>query len=250
VSTLNAHESAVSGLAVVSPGLVCSGARDAFVAFWDLSTSQCLSKEFIGQNTVTSMCMLPSSSPLVVQGAEDLCFRLWDPRDFRVSKVIGKGILQYFPTCVAASRDGNRIAIGTNGFDGSGCLVMTFDVRNSSQPLKIFSGHQHKLTSVQFAPTDLEEFVVSSSKDHTLRIWDTLTGKESFSTSFNDDSATDLSVSRMAATDLPSVCASFFGGGVWDMRWQSKHEEPQLQCTSECLGPSHLSPFSSPVHIS
>jgi WD40 repeat protein len=57
--------------------------------------------------------------------------RIWDSHNLSVSATFARQ--QYFQTCCSCSDDGNRVLSGTNGFDGSGCLVSLWDIRTNEK---------------------------------------------------------------------------------------------------------------------
>eukprot|EP00762_Andalucia_godoyi_P000660 ANDGO_05285.mRNA.1 putative serine/threonine-protein kinase PkwA len=234
---IQAHASAVVGLCSVpgSPSVLVTGARDATVSFWDAATSTCLGTENIGQNTVTAMKMLNETT--VLQTAEDLCLRIWDARTYQVTSVLGKGALQYFPTCVDVAGDGLHAVTGHNGFDGSGCTVCEWDVRNASAPVRTLCGHLQKVTCVAF-PSGAHDSILSGSKDQTMRFWNVAEAAEKHQVIFADDSLTSFSC------DLESgmISSTFFSGDAWLSEWRGLS---QIDAGDEPLRTrSKLHPFS------
>lgn len=57
-----------------------------------------------------------------------------------------------------------------------GCpLIMTWDLRNSSEPEKILEGHQKGILSIDWCSQD-PEFLISSGKDNSTTLWNPISG--------------------------------------------------------------------------
>lgn len=121
------------------------------------------------RNIVTSLCCGRREN-LIYQGAEDLCVRVWNNNSSLPCTVFGGYV--YFPLCLALDKEENVLATGCKGFNGVGCGLVLWDVRQSSQPLAELSGHSQDVTSCAFIPT-FPGWLATCSKDGTVRVWDT-----------------------------------------------------------------------------
>lgn len=138
-----------------------SGSRDYTVKEWDLSTQTCLQTVSCPRNIVTC---LAAQEQLVYQGSEDLCVRAWDFRSPDQPVVFGGYV--YFPVSLALQ--GHHMVTGCKGFNGIGCSVVLWDIRQTLKPLHEFSGHTQDVTSCLFRGNR----ILSASKDGSVIAWD------------------------------------------------------------------------------
>jgi RNA polymerase sigma factor (sigma-70 family) len=81
-----------------------------------------------------------------------------------------------FASCVAFSRDGKLLAVGTSpNIAPFGGLIHIWDAGSGKQVQRL-EGHARAISAVRFTADG--KHVVSSSWDGTLRLWDVTTGKE------------------------------------------------------------------------
>mmetsp|Transcript_29192 Transcript_29192/g.46939 ORF Transcript_29192/g.46939 Transcript_29192/m.46939 type:complete len:384 (+) Transcript_29192:115-1266(+) len=178
-SVPDAHELTVSAVATAygEGGCFATGSRDTCVAVWDIDAAQndihTVCKGSVPRNLVTCMGFHgPGPNASLAQGSEDLCVRMWDWAREGMSKptTILKDYV-YFPLCLDV--DEHYLLTGCKGFNGDGCEVCVWDMRQSAKPLAKMSGHQQDVVACQFAKTQNGKRVaVSASKDNYLHIWD------------------------------------------------------------------------------
>mmetsp|Transcript_69 Transcript_69/g.116 ORF Transcript_69/g.116 Transcript_69/m.116 type:complete len:362 (-) Transcript_69:109-1194(-) len=178
VAQMEGHRMAVSGLAAIptQPWLL-SGSRDYSVRLWDLHTSKQIGQRSISRNVVTFMRPFPNEAT-VAQTSEDLHVYIWDARTVKPAQTFGD--MAHIPHCVDCSADGTQLVTSHNGFsDEDGCEVIVWD-RRQGKALRRFVGHTQSANACVFLPHPVEggsPQVVSASKDGTLRLWDTPTGR-------------------------------------------------------------------------
>ena len=190
-------------------GVLCSGARDCSVRFWDVETGRQTAQRSIERNMATGMRWVPREQS-VLQTSEDLVLRVWDARTCLLAQTFEKQT--YFPLGCDVSADGMYFLTCNNGFDGNGSEVVLWD-RRRSNPVLICRGHTQAVRSVAFvaardpalsllskahavlddspvadSPLSLSSLpsasasasasllAVSASKDQTLRVWDLHSG--------------------------------------------------------------------------
>jgi WD40 repeat protein len=173
----------VNSLAVSPDGkLLASGDNDGIIILWEAETGELVSRLEGHSRRISEdggLAFSPSGK-LLASGSYDDTARVWD---------VGKGgTLQILKghngdvDGVAFSPDEKRIA--TSGEDKR---LMLWEVE-SGRPLQVFNGHQNFVVGVGFVPrrpdadTDPDggegdaPLLVSSSRDRTLRVWDTDSG--------------------------------------------------------------------------
>lgn len=142
-----------------------------FVAVRDLSTDDADTKprthEFGWANSVAAVFAGPESA--VYAGGLEGKLRVWLPGSSKVATLQGgHGPLPVL--CVAATRDGRRVASGC--FDGTLAIWDTSD----NKLLKKVSAHRHQINQIAIDPAG--EVVATTSLDSTVRLWSMADGRE------------------------------------------------------------------------
>ena len=120
------HSLNISALAVLrNESLVYTGSRDYSIKGFDIQTSQLVHHFAAPRNVVTFLTLLNNRDDgILVQGAEDLSVRVWDPRcDASGAPIMHLTDYVYFPLCGGMDNSGHLLATGCKGFDGVGCEV-------------------------------------------------------------------------------------------------------------------------------
>jgi len=102
----------------------------------------------------------------VVQSSEDLTVKIWDSRIENPAQTFKTG--PNIPQAVDVS--GHYIATGHNGFNGEGCEIMLIDQR-MGKIMKTLRGHTEAVKSISFIKNSGGKFLVSGSKDQSVRLW-------------------------------------------------------------------------------
>jgi WD40 repeat protein len=174
------HELNVSAVASIKQGdKVYTGSRDYHVKGWDVETGKNICDFHTPRNIVTAMKAgvdstdksrgIAGASSLLFQASEDLSIKVWDVRESSKTPAIRIGGFVYFALSLDTSDDGHLLAAGCKGFNGVGCDVKVWDLRNLNEPLGECSEHQQDVTSVRFLTNNR---FTSCSKDGTVRLWD------------------------------------------------------------------------------
>jgi WD40 repeat protein len=221
---LKGHEDIIESVAFSANGkrLLTAGRGDGTARLWDVETGKCL-KVFKGHDTGSgggggsvSTAALSPDGKLVATGGDDLTARLWDVES-------GKNIATFpdksYVVLVAFSPDSKSLFIrgremklvdlaskkaravladcrGWNhaaAFSPKGKLVVAaIDSRNykefslwdgqTDKSIATCSGHTQAITCLALSRD--ATMVASAGRDHTIRLWDTATGKEK--TAFKD----------------------------------------------------------------
>ncbi|XP_039267770.2 WD repeat-containing protein 31-like isoform X1 [Styela clava] len=141
-----------------------SGSRDNSVRLWDLATGVCTEENKVSRNLVTDIC-ISSEHNLVFQTSEDRAIKLWDSRDLQM--------VYSFPTQsqIQTSCDisGNLGITSNNGFDGRGCEICVWDLRERKLVWTL-RGHTESVTDCKFLSDNCH--FVSCSHDGTVKLWD------------------------------------------------------------------------------
>ena len=76
---------------------------------------------------------------------------------------------QYIQSSCQISSDSNYAISTSNGFQGEGCEITVWDLRNR-RILSELTGHEQTVTCAKIINYD--KFIISSSNDGTVRLWD------------------------------------------------------------------------------
>ncbi|KAI8867250.1 WD40 repeat-like protein, partial [Ramicandelaber brevisporus] len=163
------HRGAVTDVAWSPDGeCVYSSSGDGFAAMWDAQTGERLARFKCGEVSFrNAKSNTPSMQDLVASASDDGVMRIWDTR------VAGNPVQSFthsYPlTAVANSQTNSAGAVFFGGIDGS---IQVYDVRSRSV-VDTFEGHTDTISGLSFIPGNIGSFVLSSSMDSSLRLWDT-----------------------------------------------------------------------------
>lgn len=166
---LEGHERTVTAIDCQSTYLA-SGSADWTMRLWDLVKLQELCKIGINWNVVTSIKYCENA---IVQTSEDLRLRVWDVRKDVISVQIAVGVGDNFANC--CDFEGNFVVTGHRGFDGNGCQVKLWDLRNIAYPVFEMDEHEEAVQGVKFVFGN----IVSCGKDGKIIVSGT-DGKKKF----------------------------------------------------------------------
>ncbi|KAJ5413900.1 hypothetical protein N7509_000527 [Penicillium cosmopolitanum] len=185
ISTLKGHSSWVASIAWSRDGSrLASGSYDKIVRIWDPATGQTMSTLEGHSSWVTSIAWSRDGSRLA-SGSDDKIVQIWDPATGQISSTLEGHIRiwdpatgqtmstleghSYWVRSIAWSRDGSRLASGSNDK-----TVRIWDPA-TSQTICTLIGHSKTVTSIAWSPDGSR--LASGSWDNTVRIWDPATGQ-------------------------------------------------------------------------
>jgi WD40 repeat protein len=147
-----------------------AGFYDRIVRIYDLATGTQVQELAGHQGEIWGVGFLPDGKR-ALSGGKDKSLRLWDLQTGKQLALFeGMEAVRF----LAVSPDGLTVAVGHWPQGGKGALTL-WDVEKRQQ-IRDFPGHTRDVTSIAFSPDGKR--LLSSSLDHTVRIWDIASGKE------------------------------------------------------------------------
>ncbi|CAH1425798.1 unnamed protein product [Lactuca virosa] len=141
---------------------IASSDYEGIVTIWDVNTRQSVMEYEEHEKRVWSVDFSKMDSSMLVSGSDDCKVKIWCTK--QESSAIN--IEMKANICCVKYNPGssNHIAVGSADHH-----IHYYDLRNTSQPLHIFRGHQKTVSYVKFL-SNAE--LASASTDSTLRLWD------------------------------------------------------------------------------
>ncbi|MDW7973025.1 MAG: caspase family protein [Thermodesulfovibrio sp.] len=208
------HNKYVTSLAFFPDGrYLASGSEDNTVKLWEVSSGKNIrtfkdngvrgkteyiiievsserEKIFEGRNRgVTSIAFSPDGR-YIASGSHDTTIKLWEVSSGKKMKTF-KGHSSWI-TSVAFSPDGRYLASGSedntvklweinsekvkNGINYINLFAILFSDLNIEKEIKTFKEHSKGVTSIAFSPDG--KYIISGSKDNTVKLWEVSSGKE------------------------------------------------------------------------
>jgi WD40 repeat protein len=139
-----------------------TGAADSSMKLWDCATRKEM-RSFVGHSHYVNAVAFALDGKRVISGSMDNTIREWDMVSGVETRRFERRETANWVTCLALSRD-SRLLVSGN-VQG---VVRLFDYPTGKW-LRDFTGHGKEISSVAFSPNG--EYVVSSAKDATIRVW-------------------------------------------------------------------------------
>ena len=149
-----------------------SGYGEGYVRIWDLTSGEVL-LELSGHENMVTCCAYGADGRHVVSGSFDGTLKIWDAVTGDQLQVL-EGHGGHVRAC-AFSPDGRRIVSGADVHDGAVSELLKIWDAVTGQELQTLTGHGDSVTACIFSPDGC--FVLSTSVDGTLRIWDWAAGQ-------------------------------------------------------------------------
>lgn len=141
---------------------LASSDYDGIVTVWDVTTRQSVMEYEEHEKRAWSVDFSRTEPSMLVSGSDDCKVKVWCTK--QESSVVN--IDMKANICCVKYNPGSSIHVAVGSADHQ---IHYYDLRNTSQPLHVFSGHRKAVSYVKFL-SDNE--VASASTDSTLRLWD------------------------------------------------------------------------------
>ncbi|KAF5741404.1 E3 ubiquitin-protein ligase COP1 isoform X1 [Tripterygium wilfordii] len=141
---------------------IASSDYEGIVTVWDVTTRQSVMEYEEHEKRAWSVDFSLTEPSMLVSGSDDCKVKVWcTNQEASVLNIDMKANI-----CCVKYNPGssNYIAVGSADHH-----IHYFDIRNSSQPLHVFSGHKKTVSYVKFLSNNE---LASASTDSTLRLWD------------------------------------------------------------------------------
>ena len=211
VHVLAGHTGDVVGVAFTPDSKYAATGDDHTIKLWDIATGQIV-REFVGHETgfwVAGIAFTPDGKDMVSVSADGTA-RLWAVATGQFLHYIGNrgGVHED----VAISRDGQWLALSENGFPA---VAKVWNLKNTFGGVQ-FIGHDGPVYQASFSPNG--KFVVTSSADHSARIWDTTTGQSLITLNMNGHTDADQLRGAVFSPDSKFVLTAGADGTarLWD----------------------------------
>ncbi|XP_022877925.1 E3 ubiquitin-protein ligase COP1-like isoform X2 [Olea europaea var. sylvestris] len=141
---------------------IASSDYEGIVTVWDVTTRQSVMEYEEHEKRAWSVDFSRTEPSMLVSGSDDCKVKVWcTNQEASVLNIDMKANI-----CSVKYNPGSSINVAVGSADHH---IHYYDLRNTSQPLHIFSGHRKAVSYVKFL-SDNE--LASASTDSTLRLWD------------------------------------------------------------------------------
>lgn len=142
--------------------LIASSDYDGIVTVWDVTTRQSLMEYEEHEKRAWSVDFSHTDPSMLVSGSDDCKVKVWcTNQEASVLNIDVKANI-----CSVKYNPGSSLHVAVGSADHQ---IHYFDLRNTSQPLYVFSGHKKAVSYVKFLSNNE---LASASTDSTLRLWD------------------------------------------------------------------------------
>ncbi|XP_076924829.1 E3 ubiquitin-protein ligase COP1-like [Bidens hawaiensis] len=141
---------------------IASSDYEGIVFVWDVNTQQSVREYEEHEKRVWSVDFSRIEPSMLVSGSDDCKVKIWCTR--QESSAIN--IDMKANICCVKYNPGSSMHIAVGSVDHN---IHYYDLRNASNPLHVFTGHQKTVSYVKFLSNDE---LASASTDNTLRLWD------------------------------------------------------------------------------
>ncbi|MFH4977954.1 hypothetical protein AB6A40_004663 [Gnathostoma spinigerum] len=224
--TFEGHQMSIMGLAMLEDHQCISGSRDTTLKTWDLNTGTNLRTIRHPRNVVTHISYCHSRN-ILAQSSEDKELKIWDTKNLELIHQFPKK--RHIQTHCDLVSDGNYCLSCSNGFNGDGCEISMWDVRQQKL-LREFRGHEESVNCAVYIPQNVtwKRLVISVGADRTTKVW-------------NADDSNCLWTEEIPANADLLACVGFSDGNIVvsglnatlvHLRLLGKAGRPFLQCAS------------------
>ncbi|KAL6573823.1 coatomer subunit alpha [Orobanche hederae] len=141
---------------------IASSDYEGIVTVWDVTTRQSVMEYEEHEKRAWSVDFSPTEPSMLISGSDDCKVKIWCiKQEASVMSIDMKANI-----CSVKYNPGSSLHVAVGSADHH---IHYYDLRKTSQPLYIFSGHRKAVSYVKFLSNDL---LASASTDSTLRLWD------------------------------------------------------------------------------
>jgi len=141
---------------------IASSDYEGIVTVWDVTTRQSVMEYEEHDKRAWSVDFSRTEPSMLVSGSDDCKVKIWSTK--QEASVIN--IDMKANICCVKYNPGSSYNVAVGSADHH---IHYYDLRNTSHPLHVFSGHRKAVSYVKFLSNDE---LASASTDSTLRLWD------------------------------------------------------------------------------
>ncbi|GIH97628.1 WD40 repeat domain-containing protein [Planobispora siamensis] len=161
------------------PWVITGSGPEGTVRVWDPATGASIGEILTDAGYAPAMATaVLEDRPVVIAGCLDETVRLWDPATGALAGVL-LGAEGPLVSVAAASLDDRPVAVTVTDADGEGdCgTVQVWDL-GTGAPIGVPFGQEHEVSLAAVASAGGRLVVATKGWDHTVRIWDAVTGRQ------------------------------------------------------------------------
>jgi WD40 repeat protein len=216
---LRGHDDEVNKVDLSPDGqMVATASDDKTVRLWDFRSGKQIGEPLKGHQYRVQSAQFSNDGRRVFSYSLDL-IRIWDTKTRQpIGKPIGGPDGFYLFSAMTVSKDSRRIAAS------NGNVIQQWDAQTGEPVGPRMEGHDKDINDLSYSPDG--RYLVSVSKDRTLRFWDTLSGSQigepvdtavvgdtSYVGFSHDGRRVFISAGRLSLDGTPP----FVGGGIWQV---------------------------------
>lgn len=179
INLLIGHSDAVLCLTLLRGEIkAVSGSKDKTVRMWNLSTNSC-ERTFVGHSGAVGCLATTNDNKITVSGSDDFTLRVWSTDSGEcLHKLEGH---HDSIKCLGITNDNHFLIAGSHEAKDQ---LLLWDLKNG-QCVRNFIGHTHAVMNLKILPRDWHVkgtsndhvLMLTSSRDGTIKAWNTATGK-------------------------------------------------------------------------
>jgi WD40 repeat protein len=170
VRILEGHQSYVNCIALSADGKwLASGSQDHDLRLWEVDTGQ-QRRRFLGHEAPIELLTLSPNGKVLASSCLSGTLRLWDTASGKEIRALpnDKG---YRIGAMTFSPDSKHLAFENRSDKG----IQLVDVADGKE-IRTFKGHKNDVSQLVFTADGA--MLISSSQDHTIRVWDVASSRE------------------------------------------------------------------------
>lgn len=166
IRTFKRHIGCIVSIAISNDNqFLVTGSFDETVKVWDIKSGKCVST-FKSDGTTAKVAISDDNTLVAASGHKHV--KVWDLTTNQL--ISATDTTNFVHSALAISHDNSFIAVSSELGDNT----IVYDIKTRER-LYTLKGHTDSITCIEISPDN--SFIVTGSRDKTVRIWDSKTGK-------------------------------------------------------------------------